>query len=73
MYTVLVVKLVVSVVVLLITGIVVTLVMIVVLVSVIGTVFTVDPVVIAADVTMRIQLAGDYLEVHSLSHLGMWW
>lgn len=51
MYTVLVVRLVVSVVVLLITGIVVTLVMTVVLVSVIGMVSTVDPVVIVADVT----------------------
>ena len=57
MYTVLVVKLVV--VVLSITGIVFMLLMTVVLVSVIGTVFTVDPVVITADVTMRIQLAGD--------------
>ena len=73
MYTVLVVKLVVSVVVLFITGIVVTLVMTVVLVSVIGMVSTVDPVVIVADVTVRIELAGNCLEVHSQSHLGMWW
>ena len=73
MYTVLNVKLVVSVVVLLITGIVVTLVMTVVLVSVIGIVLTVDPVVMVADVTVRIELAGNYLAVHSQSHLGMWW
>ena len=73
MYTVLVVKLVVSVVALLVTGIVVTLVMTVVLVSVIGTVFTVDPVVIVADVTVRIKLVGNHLGAHSHSHLGMWW
>lgn len=65
--------LVVSVVLLLVTGIVVTLVMTVILVSVIGTVFTVDPVVIVADVTVHIRLADNYLGAHSHSHLGMWW
>ena len=57
----LVVKLVVSVVALLVTGIVVTLVMTVVLVLVIGTVFTVDPVVIVADVTAN-QISGQSSE-----------
>lgn len=57
MYTVLVVKLVVSVVLLLVTGIVVMLVMTVVFVSVIGTVFVVDPVVMVVDVTAQTRLA----------------
>ena len=70
MYTVLVVKLVISLVALLVTGIVVTLVMTVVLVSVIGTVFTVDPVVIVADVTVQTKLAVNHLGAHSHSHLG---
>ena len=70
MYIVLVVKLVV---VLLVTGTVVMLVMTVVLVLVIGTVFTVDPVVIVVDVTVRIRLVGNYLGARSHSHLGMWW
>ena len=57
MYTVLVVKLVVPVVVLLVTGIVVMLVMTVVFVSVTGTVFVIDPVVIVVEVTVHIKLA----------------
>ena len=69
MYTVLVV----SKIVLLVTGIVVTLVMTMALVSVIGTVFTVDPAEKVADVTVRIKLAGKYLGAHNHSHLGMWW
>ena len=59
---VLVVKLVVSVVLLLVTGIVVMLVIIVVFVSVTGTVFNVDPVVMIVDVTTQIRLVGDSFE-----------
>ena len=63
MYVVLVVKLVVSVVLLFVTGTVVMLVMTVVFVLVTGTVLVVDPVVTVVDVTAQIKLA-DHLSRH---------
>lgn len=70
MYIVLVMKLVVSVVLLFVTGTVVMLVITVVLVSVTGTVLVVDPVVTIVDVTAQIKLADNPLQARGHSYLG---
>lgn len=68
-----VVKLVVSVFLVLVTGTVVMLVTTVALVSVTGTVFVVEPVVMVVDVTVPYLLAYTFLGVRIDSHLGTWW